>query len=245
MVKIFGNESLDDLILKDIRIIQKKKGFRFAIDAVLLAHFATVKRGDTIIDLGTGTGIIPLILQARETNLKITGIEIQTEVADMARRSILYNNLNNIEILQGDFTKLAHEYNDSFDLVVSNPPYYPLKGGKINPDVSLAISRHEIKCKLSQVVKTAARLLKGKGRFALIHRAERLGEILKEFDQVGLEPKRLQIVHPYLQEKANLILLEGIKGAKPGLEINKPLVIYENEGQYTRELLDLFYGGER
>lgn len=239
------DETLDDLNLNELKVIQKKKSFRFAIDAVLLAHFATIKNKDKIIDLGTGTGVIPLIMQTRAEDLKITGIEIQSQMAEMARRTLTFNKLNNIEIVESDLNLLDTSFNQQYNLVVSNPPYFPLNEGRISPLREVAIARHEIKCNLQQIVKTAKRLIKGKGRFALIHRAERLGEIINECYKVGLEPKRVQAIYPNLKSEANLVLVEALKDGGSGIKFLKPLIVYDEKGNYTKELLEIYNGGGR
>ncbi|NMA01902.1 MAG: tRNA1(Val) (adenine(37)-N6)-methyltransferase [Clostridia bacterium] len=243
MVEIKHDESLDDLILSGLKIIQKKSGFRFAIDAVLLAHFTSLENKDKVIDLGTGTGIIPLLLTTRCEDLDITAVEIQGDMVEMAKRSLELNNLDNIRIIQGDFRELESLYNDKFNLVISNPPYLPLNQGKISPREDIALSRHELKCNLREVISTASRLLKMGGRFSLVHRSERLAEIITEFTRKNIEPKRLRLVYPQLEKPSNLVLLEGIKGAKPGLKIEKPLAVYDGQGNYTQEVLK-FYGGD-
>lgn len=243
LVEIKDDESLDDLILSGLKIIQKKAGFRFAIDAVLLAHFTSLKSKDRVIDLGTGTGIIPLLLTTRCQDLEITAIDIQEDVVEMAKRTLKLNNLNNIRIIQGDFRKLANLEKGSFSLVVSNPPYLPLNQGKISPREEIALSRHELKCNLQELVATASRLLKIGGRFSVVYRSERLAELINEFTKEKIEPKRLRLVYPQLDKSSNLVLLEGIKGAKPGLKIEEPLAVYDGQGNYTQEVLK-FYGGD-
>jgi len=244
LVEIRENETIDDLIISDLKIIQKSKGFRFSIDAVLLAHFATVKKRDKVIDLGTGTGVIPLILSSREADLDLTGIEIQAEMAEMSSRSMVLNKRADIKIIQGDFRKLDKMFNDKFDLVVSNPPYLPINHGKISPIPQVAISRHEIKCNLDELVQTAARLLRFQGRFALIYKVERLSEIFRELQKGSLEPRRMRLIHPQINKPANLVLIEAVKGAKSDLKILEPLIIYNQDGAYTKELLEYYFGGE-
>jgi tRNA1Val (adenine37-N6)-methyltransferase len=244
LVEIFANETIDDLILGGLKVIQKKKGFRFALDAVLLAHFASLKRGNKIIDLGTGTGIIPLILSTRAKDLKITGVEIQQEVAQMARRSVTLNNLKDIEIVNADLRNIGSEQHGQYDLVISNPPYLPIGQGKISPIEEVALSRHELECSLEDLVKSAALLLKNKGNFALVHRPERLGEIISLLTKFKIEPKRIRLVHPFLNKNANLVLIEATKGTKPGLIVHEPLVIYHDDGVYTKEIMEYYDGGE-
>ncbi|KJS18796.1 MAG: hypothetical protein VR72_21555 [Clostridiaceae bacterium BRH_c20a] len=244
MVDVRENESIDELILGGLKIIQKTGGFRFSLDAVLLAHFATVKKGYKVIDLGTGTGVIPLILTTRALELNITGVEIQEEVAQRAKRSLALNQLKNIKIITADLRNLGEEHLGHYDLVISNPPYLTLNQGKISPSEEIALSRHEIKCSLEDLIRSAQKLIKNQGRFALIHRAERLAEIIAYLKVYKLEPKRIRLIHPYLAEAANLVLIEVIKGAKPGLTVHTPLVIYNGDGTYTKEILDYYDGGE-
>lgn len=244
MTDIRENETVDDLILGGLRIIQKSSGFRFSLDAVLVAQFAFVKNGLKIIDLGTGTGVIPLILTTRAQNLDITGVEIQEEIALMAQRSMKLNNLDQVTIIHGDLRRLGQEHYGKYDLIISNPPYLPVNQGKISPAKEIAISRHEIMCSLEDLILAAAKLAKNQGRFALIHRSERLAEIITILKANGMEPKRMRFVHPYLKRPANLILLEAIKGAKPGMTIDTPLVVYNDDGTYTREIQKYYDGGE-
>lgn len=237
------DETINDLFLQDLKIIQKKQGFRFMIDAVLLAHFATIKKNDSVIDLGTGTAVIPLIINTRAKDLQITGVEIQGSMVEMARRSVSLNKLTNINIIENDLNFLDKSYNQNFNLVISNPPYYRLNEGKVSANLSEAVSRHEIKCNLHELVSLSAKLIKGQGRFAMIHKAERLEEIFSEFSKFGLIPKRLQSVHSGKDKSASLVLIEAQKGVKSSLEILKPLIIYDEEGNYTPEIVHIYGGG--
>lgn len=243
MVEIRENETIDDLILGGLKIIQKNSGFRFSLDAVLLAHFVAVKKGSKIIDLGTGTGVIPLILTTRAQELEITGIEIQKEVAQMAKRSMDLNHLDMVRIINTDLRNMGQEHYGRYDVVISNPPYLPLNQGKISPSEEIAISRHEIKCSLEELIKSAGKFLKNQGKFALVHRAERLAEIISLLKLYTLEPKRIRFIHPYQAKPANLLLVEAIKGASPGLTVHTPLVVYKDDGTYAKEILE-YYGGD-
>jgi len=244
MVEIKDNETVDDLLISGLKIIQKARGFRFSLDAVLLAHFVTVKEKDKVIDLGTGTGIIPLLLTTRAKGLDLTGVEIQKEIAEMAQRSMILNGLNEIKIMNEDLRQIPKSFNGQYDLVVANPPYLPLNQGKISPLPEVAISRHEIKCSLEELVRTAARLLKPQGRFALIHKSDRLTELMLVLKANDLEPRRMRLIHPKLEKNANLVLLEARKGAQPYLEVLNPLIVYERDGSYSQELLEYYLGGE-
>lgn len=232
------NERIDDLQLKGLKIIQNTEGFRFGIDAVLLANYCQIKPNSTIVDLGTGTGIIPLILYGKNKVDKIYGVEIQEEVAEMAKRSIMLNGLeDNIEILNINLKNVeeAIEIN-SIDVVVSNPPYMDVGTGKINPNDKKAISRHELMCELEDVIEKAKRLLKHNGRFFMIHRPNRLTDILYYLRKHKLEPKTLRFIHPKATKAPNLVLIKSIKAAKPELRIEQPLYVYNDDGQYTEEI---------
>ncbi len=231
------NERIDDLQINNLKIIQNPKGFYFGIDAVLLANFASLKRNASVVDLGTGTGIIPILLAGKSTTSHIRGLEIQKDVADMARRSVLLNKLQDrIEIINMDL-KQAMEVlpPNSFDVVISNPPYmHP--NGLLNPLDTKSISRHEIKCRLEDVISVASRLLKDLGRFYMVHRPLRLVDIMVYGRQYKLEPKQIQFVHPSYEKKPNLLLLECRKTAKPELKVLDPLYVYKENGHYTDDI---------
>lgn len=237
-----GDEELTDLNIGQWKVLQKKQGFRFAVDAILLGHFAPLKKDWQVADLGTGCGIIPFLLLSRQPQLSIDGIEIQPEIADMASRSVLLNQLNQIRIINHDFKLLPKAYNNRYDLVVVNPPYFPLGTGKINPHHWSAIARHEVACTLEDVLAHSARLLKSAGRLAIIHQAKRLDDVLTHCRTYHLTPKRLRFVHPVSHEPAKFLLLEAVKGARSGLCIEQPLFIYQND-QYSAEMR-CYYGGE-
>lgn len=231
---LLPGERLDDLMINQLKIIQHEDEFRFSLDAVLLAHFATVKPGIVAVDLGAGGGAVSLLLAARGAAL-VTGVEINERVAAMARRSVELNGLTKqVLIKPGDLREVAGNFSPGLcDLVVANPPYRPAGTGRINPNSGLAIARHEVKATLSDVVAAAKYLMKVRGRFALVHLPERLPEILQTMAAAGLEPKRLQLVYPKTDRKAVVVLVEGVKGAKPGLDVLSPLVIYQHDGAYT------------
>lgn len=243
-VKLKPKERLDDLIHDDLKVIQSKEHFSFAIDAVLLAYFIDVRAGDKVIDLGTGTGVIPLLITTRNNPAQIVGVEIQTELVDMAQRSIKYNHLEDIiKIEELDIRNLKEEFiAESFDVVVSNPPYLPVGQGKVSPKESIAIARHEVKVELEGIIDISSYLVKFGGEVAYVHRAERLDEILTLMSQHNLQPKNLRLIYPKQDKRCNLILVKGVKGAKPGLVIDKPLIIYQDNGEYTQEVLDIYYG---
>ncbi len=235
-------ERIDELGCKDLKIIQNSDWFCFGMDAVLLANYSRMKKGSKVVDLGTGTGIIPILIHGKNDVEKIYGIEIQTEVAEMATRSVELNNLSGkIEILNIDL-KQAEEVlgNNIFDAVTSNPPYMPLDSGFKNKTDNKTISRHEIECSLRDVIETANRLLKPNGRFFLVHRPNRIVDILTLLREYKLEPKAIRFVHPRVGKSPNLVLIKSIKLAKPDLKFEDPLYIYNDDGNYTKELLDIY-----
>ena len=235
---LLPGERLDDLMINQLKIIQHADEFRFSLDAVLLAHFATVKPGACAVDLGAGAGAVSFLLAARGAGF-VTGVEINERVAAMAQRSVEFNRLTNkVAIKPGDLRQVADHFSPGLcDLVVANPPYRPAATGKISPNDRLAIARHEIKATLSDVVAAAKYLTKVRGRFALVHLPERLPEILQAMAAAGLEPKRLQLVYPKPERRAVMLLVEGIKGAKPGLDVLPPLIIYHDDGTYTESVM--------
>ena len=235
-------ERVDDLQLKGLKIIQDPKGFCYGVDAVLLANFLKIKRRARVVDLGTGTGIIPLLIAGKSSATKIYGVEIQDTVAEMANRSIKYNDLEErIEIVNIDLNRVFEKLEpDSFDVVTSNPPYMPNEKGLKNPNDMKAISRHEIKCNLEDVIRTASKLLKHNGHFYMIHRPQRLVDILCICRQYNLEPKVIRFVQPNSKKKPNIVLVKCIKYAKPELRLLDPLCVYQENGEYTQELKDIY-----
>ncbi|WP_090548589.1 tRNA1(Val) (adenine(37)-N6)-methyltransferase [Natronincola ferrireducens] len=234
-------ERIDDLQVNGLKIIQNPKGFCFGIDAVLLANFVALKQNAKVVDLGTGTGIIPILLAGKSNTSHITALEIQDEVADMARRSVQLNRLENrIDILTMDLKEGEKILPvNTFDVVTSNPPYMHPEG-LLNLEDTKSISRHEIKCSLEDVIKTASRLLKHLGRFFMVHRPQRLVDIMYYCRQYKLEPKQLQFIHPTYGKKPNLLLLECRKAANPELKILDPLYVYEETGKYTKEIYEIY-----
>ena len=213
------DERIDEF--SGLKVIQKIHGPRFSIDAILLARFCTVKKGDLVADLGTGTGIIPLLLASNTKAEQIVGIEIQEELADLARRNVALNGLEDrIRILQGDLRVLSETHPPGqFNLVLSNPPYRLLGAGQINPNLLKAISRHEIKCTLEDVLEASFYLLRNRGRFALVYHPDRMVDLISGCRQHRLEPKRLQFLHPDDGGEASLILLEASKNGHKGLKV--------------------------
>lgn len=241
-IELYPGERLDDLERNGYKIIQNNKTFCFGMDAVLLSGFVHVKPGEKALDLGTGTGIIPILLKAKTKGEHFTGLEIQEASADMARRSVLYNHLEDqISIVQGDI-KEAHTLFDaaSFDVITSNPPYMTGNHGLVNPDMPKAIARHEILCTLDDVIGQASKLLRPGGRFYMVHRPFRMAEIMTKMTAHRLEPKRMRLVYPFADKEPNMVLIEGLKGGKPRITVEKPLIVYKEPGVYTDEIYDVY-----
>lgn len=239
---LLEGERLDDLERNGYKIIQNPKKFCFGMDAVLLTGFAQVKEGEKCLDLGTGTGIIPILLEAKTKGAHFTGLEIQEESADMAVRSVQYNHLEEkVDIVTGDIKEASQIFGAaSFDVVTSNPPYMNDLHGLKNPELPKAIARHEVLCTLEDVVREAARLLKPGGRFYMVHRPFRLAEIIRAMSQYKLEPKRLRMVHPYIDREPNMVLIEGVRGGRAMLKVEKPLIVFQEMNVYTDEVRMLY-----
>lgn len=237
-------ERLDDLHYKGLELIQNKKEFCFGIDAVILTGFTKVKENERVLDLCTGTGVIPLLLSAKTKGETFWGCEVQDTMVDMAKRSVAYNALeSHVQIVHRDLKTLEKEHTDGkFHVVTCNPPYMNTGGGLVNPYAGKAIARHEILCTLDDVVAAAARMLLPNGRFYMIHRPQRLVEIFEVCRKYQLEPKTLRMVHPFATEEATMVLLECISHRNPLLKVLPPLVIYESQNQYTNELNEIHYG---
>lgn len=235
------NERLDDL-QNGYHIIQNTRDFCYGIDAVLLSDFARVKKGEQALDLGTGTGIIPILLKAKTQGEHFTGLEIQEESADMARRSVLLNHLENkIDIVCGDIKEADTLFQAaSFDVITCNPPYMIGQHGITNPDAPKAIARHEILCTLEDVIQKAAILLKPGGNFYMVHRPFRLAEIISVMVRYKLEPKRMRLVYPYVDKEPNMVLIEGCRGGKSRMTVEKPLIVYKEPGKYTDEIYEVY-----
>jgi tRNA1Val (adenine37-N6)-methyltransferase len=235
-------ERLDDLNLKGYQIIQDPGRFCFGMDAVLLSSFANVKKDECVLDLGTGTGIIPILLEAKTRGRHFTGLEIQPESADMANRSVLYNHLEEkISIVTGDVKDASKIFGaSSFDVITTNPPYMIGEHGLKNPTDAKAIARHEVCCTLDDILRESARILKPGGRFYMVHRPFRLAEIFSKMVEYRIEPKRMQLVYPYVDKEPNMVLIEGLRGGKSRLTVEKPLIVYESEGKYTSEIYDIY-----
>ena len=236
------NERIDDLERNGYRIIQDTERFCFGMDAVLLSGFARAKDGSTVLDLGTGTGIIPILLEAKTGAAHLTGLEIQEDSADMARRSVRLNGLEEkIDIVTGDIKEAGSLFDAaSFDVVTCNPPYMTDKHGLTNPNDAKAIARHEILCTLEDVISQAAKLLKPGGNFYMVHRPFRLAEIMVLLRAYKLEPKRMQLVYPYVDKEPNMVLIEANRGGKPQLTVEKPLIVFQAPGVYMPEITDIY-----
>lgn len=236
------DERIDDLQRNGYRIIQKKKGFCFGMDAVLLSGFAQVKEGEMAVDLGTGTGIIPILLEAKTKGRHFTGLEIQEEVAEMANRSVRLNHLEDrVDIVRGDIKEASRLFGKaSFDVVTSNPPYMNDNHGLKNPDLPKAIARHEVFCTLDDVCREASLLLKTGGRFYMVHRPHRLAEIITALKNYKLEPKRMKQVHPFIDKDANMVLIEAVRGGKSMMKVEAPIIVYQKPGVYTQEIYDIY-----
>ena len=234
-------ERVDDL-QNGYFVIQDPKKFCFGMDAVLLSGFARVKKGETALDMGTGTGIIPILLSQRTEGKHFTGLEIQAECAEMADRSVKYNCLEDrVQIVEGDIKEAAGIFGAaSFDVVTCNPPYMIGQHGLTNPHLPKAIARHEILCTFDDVANQAARVLKDRGRFYLVHRPFRLVKLMAALTKYKLEPKRMQLVYPYIDKEPNMVLIEACKGGNSRIQIERPLVVYEKPGVYTRDILELY-----
>ena len=235
-------ERLDDLQRNHLHIIQNPEKFCFGMDAVLLSGFVTVKPKEKVLDLGTGTGIIPILLSAKTAGSHFTGLEIQEEMAEMAERSVRYNGISDkVEIRQGDLKEASKIFGaSSFDVVTCNPPYMNQNHGLKNPDSAKAIARHEVLCTLEDVIRESARCLKPGGRFAMVHRPHRLAEMMQLFAAYGLEPKRIRMVHPYRDAEANMVLLEASRGGRPWMKAEAPIIVFEKPGVYTEEIRETY-----
>ena len=234
-----SDERLDDLQINGYEIIQHPGKFCFGMDAVLLANFACVIQKECALDLGTGTGIIPILLTAKTEGMHFTGLEIQEESADMARRSVVHNHLEEkVDIVTGDIKEAAELFGPaSFDVITTNPPYMIGHHGIENPSDAKAIARHEVLCDLNDILRESARILKPRGRFYMVHRPFRLAEILSKMIQVRIEPKRMRMVHPFVHKEPNMVLIEGMRGANSRMRVEPPLIVYKEQGVYSEELL--------
>ena len=242
-VNLKDNERIDDLQLDNLKIIQNKDGFCFGIDAVLLSDFAKdIRNNSKVLDLGTGTGIIGILLCAKTKLSKIYGIDIQEDVCDMALRSIKLNNLEDkFEIINTNIKELTTIFEEaSFDAIVSNPPYKKDNSGLKNESEAKLISRHEITASLEDFVSVSSKLLKNNGSIYMVHRPERLSDLFYLLKKYNLEPKKLRLVQSYQNSKPKLVLVKATKNAKSFLNIEQPLIIYNKDGSYTDEIFKIY-----
>ena len=237
------NERIDDLEYKGLKIIQNTEGFCFGIDAVLLSDYAKeIKDNSTVLDLGTGTGILSILLAAKTNLRKIYGIELQKDVANMATRSVMLNELaSRVVIVNEDIKDLFNEFEkNSVDAIVTNPPYKKAKTGLINENTYKYISRHEITATLDDFIKVSSDLLKDKGMFFMVHKPERLAEIIYKLKKNKLEPKKIRFVYSKENQEPKLVLIKAVKNAKESLKVEKPLIVYKENGEYTDEILKIY-----
>lgn len=234
-------ERLDDL-QNGCFIIQDPEKFCFGMDAVLLSGFAKIKKNENVLDMGTGTGIIPILLKSKTAGRHFTGLEIQEECAEMAERSVRYNHMEeDVSIVQGDIKEAAGIFGAaSFHVVTCNPPYMIGQHGLTNPHMPKAIARHEVLCTLEDVVSQASKLLTDRGRFYMVHRPFRLVEIMNVLTKYHLEPKRMQLVYPYIDREPNMVLIESLKGGNSRITVDPPLIVYEKPGVYTKNILEIY-----
>lgn len=235
-------ERLDELHRNGYYIIQNPEKFCFGMDAVLLSGFAKVKKDETALDLGTGTGIIPILLEAKNEGRHYAGLEIQEESADMAARSVAMNHLEEkIDIITGDIKDASKIFGaSSFDVITTNPPYMIGQHGLSSANWAKAVARHEILCNLDDVLSESARVLKPNGRFYMVHRPFRMAEIMYKMISYGIEPKRMRLVHPFADKEPNILLIEGLRGGNSRLKVEKPLIIYKEKGIYTDEIYEIY-----
>lgn len=235
-------ETVDELLGGRIKIFQKEKGYRFSLDALLISHFARLKKDDCVIDLGTGSGVIAMIMAMRKGSGKVIGVDIQEEFVDMAKRSVRLNNLQEkVDIRLGDIRKIGTLFNEnSCDVSICNPPYRKLKSGRINPDNQKSFARHEIKGSLYDFLRAAAYVLKKTGRAYIIYPATRMVELISSMRTVGIEPKRMRVVHSHGESRGEFILVEGKKGGREELEILPPLIVYAHANEYTDAMKSIF-----
>lgn len=246
-LRLAPTERVDELGRRDYRIIQDRSAFCFGADAVLLADFAEAKKTDKVLDLGTGNGIIPLLLDTRDKGGDITGLEIQEASAALAERNFALNHAEErLKVVRGDIKEASSLLGRAvFDVVVSNPPYMDRSHGLTNPEEAKAIARHEILCSLEDVIREAAACLKPGGAFFMVHRPRRLAEIMEGMRRYRLEPKVLRFVHGSAGAEADMLLIKGVRGGKPWLKVEKPLIMYREPGVYTDEVYEMYFGRSR
>lgn len=236
------SERIDDLQIKGYRLIQNPDLFCFGVDAVLLSSFAKAKEEDKVIDLGCGNGIIPILMAAKTESRSITGLEIQEESAELAKRSVELNNLQDrIKIVRGDIKEASELFGAaSFDVVTTNPPYMNENHGIVNDYSPLAIARHELLCTLEDIIVQSAKLLRPGGTMYMIHRPSRLEDIMVLLRQYHIEPKRLRFIHPYIDKEPTMVMIEASRGGRPHLRVDAPLIMYKDVNVYTDEIYKIY-----
>ena len=242
MSNLLPGERIDELQRNGYRIIQNPERFCFGMDAVLLSGFARAKKQERCLDLGCGNGIIPILMEAKTEGKHFTGLEIQPESADMAKRSVALNGLQDrIDIVEGDIKAASKIFGaSSFHVVTTNPPYMTAQHGLTNLYEAKTIARHEVLCNLEDIIRESARLLMPGGRFYMVHRPFRLAEIISLMVQYRMEPKRMRLVYPYVDREPNMVLIEGLRGGKSRMTVEKPLIVYKEPGKYTDEIYDVY-----
>lgn len=242
MSNLLPGERIDELQRNGYRIIQNPERFCFGMDAVLLSGFAWAKKQERCLDLGCGNGIIPILMEAKTEGKHFTGLEIQPESADMAKRSVALNGLQDrIDIVEGDIKDASKIFGaSSFHVVTTNPPYMTAQHGLTNLYEAKTIARHEVLCNLDDIIRESARLLMPGGRFYMVHRPFRLAEIISLMVQYRMEPKRMRLVYPYVDREPNMVLIEGLRGGKSRMTVEKPLIVYKEPGKYTDEIYDVY-----
>ena len=245
MSNLLPGERIDELQRNGYRIIQNPKRFCFGMDAVLLSGFARAKKQERCLDLGCGNGIIPILMEAKTEGKHFTGLEIQPESADMAKRSVALNGLQDrIDIVEGDIKDASKIFGaSSFHVVTTNPPYMTAQHGLTNLYEAKTIARHEVLCNLEDIIRESARLLMPGGRFYMVHRPFRLAEIISLMVQYRMEPKRMRLVYPYVDREPNMVLIEGLLGGNSRITVEKPLIVYEKPGVYTQEIREIYGDG--
>lgn len=241
-INLKPGERLDDLQRNHFQIIQNPRRFCFGMDAVLLSGFAKAKAGARVLDLGTGNGIIPILMAAKTEAEHLTGLEIQPESVDMAKRSVLLNDLTErVSIVEGDIKSASGLFGAAvFDVVTCNPPYMPGQHGLVNSDQAKALARHEIACTFEDVVREAGKLLRPGGTSYLVHRPFRLAEIISTLLTYKLEPKRMRLVYPFVDQEPNMVLLEACRGGNSRMRVEPPLIVYKEPGVYMPEIYEVY-----
>ncbi|MNB66956.1 N5-glutamine S-adenosyl-L-methionine-dependent methyltransferase [compost metagenome] len=244
-IPLLPSERVDDLLTHNLHIIQSDEVFSFSMDAVLLARFASIPPRGRVLDLCTGNGVIPLLLTTR-TSAKLEGIEIQPRLADMARRSVAMNDLQEkITIHEGDL-RTMHETAGYgvYDAITVNPPYMPLNGSDLKMNTHQAMARHEIGCTLEDVIQAAVRLVRTGGKVSMVHKPQRLADIISLMRKYRLEPKNIRFVHPRAHLEANMVLIEAARDGKPEVRVQPPLIVYTDDNQYCPEIMDIYFGSK-